>query len=422
MSSPSGGLARRVGLDRALAPSAPQLPRLWLDAGNAVAGLADEVGRAQAAAIYSVMGELGVRAANVAENEVRAGLDDVVGLAERHGVPLLSASLVHADADGGQPFPSHLVLPVGRRRLLGLRLGARRVVVVGLMRHLPELRGEIGGRPVRTRPPREALRGAMDEVAAERPHVVVVLAALSVPEIEDLVREHPGIDLVLGGLGDAPSERVLGQTLLLHPGSRGQRVVEVRLGDDEGRAQAPFRRMHVLDPRHPVDAAGLALEAATRRRVNDIWRQRAEEQALRPPVHQRPTHAGATACRACHVAEYLAWESTAHAGALATLARESADFDPTCLPCHVTGLGRPGGFRSSVETPELGGVQCEACHGPGLEHASSGGRAELTPRSGSAACVGCHDEANSPDFDFEVFWERVRHGTREPERGSPRPE
>lgn len=41
--------------------------------------------------------------------------------------------------------------------------------------------------------------------------------------------------------------------------------------------------------------------------------------------------------------------------------------DANCLPCHTTGYGKPGGFKSIEETPDLAGVQCEMCHGPHSE-------------------------------------------------------
>ena len=54
-------------------------------------------------------------------------------------------------------------------------------------------------------------------------------------------------------------------------------------------------------------------------------------------------------------------------------AKQKAGLDPQkdysgdgqCLQCHVTGFGKPGGFTSREETPDLLGVQCEMCHGPG---------------------------------------------------------
>jgi hypothetical protein len=42
--------------------------------------------------------------------------------------------------------------------------------------------------------------------------------------------------------------------------------------------------------------------------------------------------------------------------------------DAKCLKCHTTGYGKPGGFVSEAETPNLKGKQCEACHGPGSIH------------------------------------------------------
>ena len=45
--------------------------------------------------------------------------------------------------------------------------------------------------------------------------------------------------------------------------------------------------------------------------------------------------------------------------------------DATCLPCHTTGHGKPGGFTDLATTPDLSGVGCEMCHGAGGTYTQS---------------------------------------------------
>lgn len=88
-------------------------------------------------------------------------------------------------------------------------------------------------------------------------------------------------------------------------------------------------------------------------------------------------------CKMCHLKQYSSWEETKMARALEVLkpgqaveAKKKqgldpeADYtsDPECLQCHSTGYGKPGGFVSLEETPNLAGVGCESCHGPGSEY------------------------------------------------------
>jgi hypothetical protein len=92
-----------------------------------------------------------------------------------------------------------------------------------------------------------------------------------------------------------------------------------------------------------------------------------------------PAYVGAKKCRACHMRQYTTWAATKMAAAFDVLKpgaaaaaktkmkvdpRKDYTHDANCLGCHTTGFGKPGGFRSIEETPDLAGVQCESCHGP----------------------------------------------------------
>jgi hypothetical protein len=92
---------------------------------------------------------------------------------------------------------------------------------------------------------------------------------------------------------------------------------------------------------------------------------------------------GTKNCKKCHLKEFKSWDETKMAKAFDLLkpganaeAKKKAGLDPQkdytidteCLPCHTTGYGKPGGFVSLEQTPELVGVSCEMCHGAGGEY------------------------------------------------------
>lgn len=98
------------------------------------------------------------------------------------------------------------------------------------------------------------------------------------------------------------------------------------------------------------------------------------------PSPARAQYVGAKRCRPCHLPQTKSWEQTRMAKAFELLkpgvaveVKRAHNVDPdkdytndrNCLPCHVTGYEKRGGFVSLKTTPNLAGVQCEVCHGPG---------------------------------------------------------
>ena len=92
------------------------------------------------------------------------------------------------------------------------------------------------------------------------------------------------------------------------------------------------------------------------------------------------SYVGSKKCKMCHLKEWKSWSETTMATAFEVLKpgeradeKQAAGLDPqadyttdeTCLACHTTGFGSPGGFVDLATTPDLVGVGCEMCHGPG---------------------------------------------------------
>ena len=133
---------------------------------------------------------------------------------------------------------------------------------------------------------------------------------------------------------------------------------------------------------------------------------------------------GSSACRSCHGREYDIWSRSAHARAVESLRKEDKEGEATCLSCHVTGYGRPGGFPDGGRVrshEDLARVGCESCHGPGAQHVKDGGKhpagvVKLGDKCDSCVilqiCGACHDDANDPGFRFDVDRkiEMQRHG------------
>lgn len=157
-------------------------------------------------------------------------------------------------------------------------------------------------------------------------------------------------------------------------------------------------------------------------------------------------YVGAKKCKMCHMKQFKAWEATTMAGSFENLkagvkaeekkkAGLDADKDYThdkgCLKCHTTGYGKPTGFTSIEETPDLAGVQCEGCHGPGgtykdimkankeykLAEIKAAGL--ILPSEDEKGCMSCHG-ADSPfnekvdpkyKFDFKDRLEKTHEHT-----------
>ena len=147
-------------------------------------------------------------------------------------------------------------------------------------------------------------------------------------------------------------------------------------------------------------------------------------------------YVGSAKCEPCHQDDsYRVWRRSDHAKAWGSLAETSVPariYDPECVCCHVVGWNPEerypylSGFSNEKGniTLDLVNVGCENCHGPGEKHClvepeGAGTEDEreryraamrlTTDETGQRLCYTCHDLDNSPDFNFDEYWSKIKH-------------
>ncbi|OMH31805.1 multiheme c-type cytochrome [Motiliproteus sp. MSK22-1] len=203
-------------------------------------------------------------------------------------------------------------------------------------------------------------------------------------------------------------------TLILQPGSRGQRLGQLALNIN---AQGDLS-----DWSHQVIELSATVPDAPRLLswyddYNEALKVAFEEEMkLQQELSKGETpYVGEQVCATCHQSSHDRWQDSEHAKAFEDLEEVGKAYDPHCVSCHVVGYKKPGGFLSIELSSQLAGVQCENCHGQGQEHVKSAGQT-LTPNHGLAKeqiCTQCHVPEHSPKFDVTNYWPKILH-SKEP--------
>jgi hypothetical protein len=188
-------------------------------------------------------------------------------------------------------------------------------------------------------------------------------------------------------------------------------VGELRFNLDAKRhLSSPVARQLALDEKVGEDSLGVALVARSKL---DIAAANAQVKhapgAVADPAG--PKWAAYLVCTSCHQGVVDSWRRTPHAQSYDVLVKAGSQDDEDCLKCHVMGY-QDGGFKLPDAQPMFSPVQCESCHGPAVRHST----AKAAERAGTVVakpdakvCLKCHDRTQSPDFNFSVYWERIKH-------------
>ena len=387
-SNQSGGLPRRATY---LADLGKQSFVFAVDAGGAAGGKS-AYDRLKFEAILAGEQAMGVVAHNVGAAEAALGPDYLRQAARRH-VPFVSTNVMLSD---GQPLVDRIQL---------VQAAGRSVAILGV------LSPKFAAPGLRIDPPREAILQALQQ-SAGRCQAAIVLAYLPEEELLALAEGLPEVDVVVGGpTGQPLAPRHFGPTLALSATKQGKFLARL---DAPAEANGRWTGGIVeLSDRFADDPPQVANVAKFRKGLGDRDLAAAETAFgphLPPGAPKEFAVAGTKTCRDCHKPETAAWDKSRHARAWKSLEEHAAQTDPDCQRCHATGYGLPGGFVSLARSPDRFNVGCEDCHGPSREHVR-----EPKIHTGYFAqagnqCLACHDRENSPRFDFDVYWGKIKHG------------
>ena len=427
-----GGVARRFTLLRQLRELGWEL--LPIDVGNQVRryGRQAEIKYHRSLEALRAMDYVAV---GFGPDDVRLSVGDLIQEAAAESqdeAVYLSANVVLYEPD---------LMP----RFKSIEAGGMKIAITSLL-HPDSLKAKLG-EEIQVSQPVEAARNVMEEIRGTDPDFVVLMFFGDEETAQELVREVPGIDLLVVSGGDGeplyrPREiagsmsRSETPTRMIVTGNKGMYVGLVGI-DPEGKLQ--YARVPLT---HEFEDA-----PEMRRLMADYQRQLQEVGleglGLRPIQHPSgEKFVGSQVCGECHTDAYDIWLGTPHALATDHIVkppRERGDvarhFDPECLSCHVTGWHPQNyqpyesGYLSLQSGSHLTGNGCENCHGPGASHvAAERGDSDLSEdriaelrlsmrlplERAREQCLQCHDIDNSPDFHdpdaFEdIYWPQVEH-------------
>jgi len=255
----------------------------------------------------------------------------------------------------------------------------------------------------------KAVLSQLRQLEGETPPDLVVLLTHMKREKALAFLDVAGVDVIVNGhlekdtdLIDMLPVRKNGR-IFVQPGPRGQKMGELTVILDSEGEKSFAQKMVPLGSKVDLDPEMVQLYDRYNKEVEDMFFASLSARKGK----KKKVFATATACKTCHPNIHTIWEHSRHGHAYNTLRKINKAFDPECLACHVVGWNEPGGFVSEIDTPDLMNVQCEVCHGPALKHleAPAPGFGEKAKQ----ACKKCHVKNHSPRFNFDKYWDKIKH-------------
>ena len=345
-----GGLARLSGYIRGNRELKPYvLPYVLIDAGNSMDDDTPQ-GRLKATALLRSFDLMGYDAVAFFKRETAFPKEFFPALIEKYGTPVVSDN-------------------AGYRRAIPIERGYSKIKI--------------------SADPMDYAKDTLNILLTERP----------VSEVKSV----RGWDIIITSSGEILEEPVKANgTVIVSGYPKGKKLGILTLGiDGRGKMASVSHRWQPLGKEIKEDAKVRKILKDYDAMVAGLSRDEDRKAVSNSP------YLGAAGCAQCHQPFMESWKNTRHALAFGSLEKAGKSKDPECVKCHTVGFGEDGGFYSTSTTPALAGVQCESCHGQGRDHALDFTK-PLMPVT-EAVCLRCHTGGNSPEFDFPLYLERIKH-------------
>lgn len=433
-----GGLARRHALARHLSDKGWKLAKL--DVGNQIGRFGVQPAIKFGHAVQGLKA-IEYDAVGFGPDDLRLGFDLVPTLGEAPEM-FVSANVVVFDAGLAD-------------RLRIIEVGGKKIGVTSILGD--EYQDKLAVDGLTFKPSDEALAEVVPELEKANCDLVVLLAYSTIDDSKRLAQQFPIFDVVVtaGGAGEpnlVPEKIADTNAILVQVGTKGMYVGVIGMFDGEPRLR--YERVP-LEHRLTFDKDGLTdiKDSPEMLELLKTYQEHLKSAGLdglglTPVAHPSGnTFVGSRTCKECHEKQFNDWHDGVdgfpgyHAHATTSLIESERSikiprhYDPECLSCHVTGWNPQkyfpyeSGYLEEKQTL-LHGNGCENCHGPASEHVKLATMLrdktiELTAKEIEAKirrpvrltideaqenkCVECHDLDNSPDFDFDDYWERIQH-------------
>ncbi len=297
--------------------------------------------------------------------------------------------------------------------------------------------------------PTEALKAVLLQFKEANVNFRILLSQSTDEEIRKQASDFPELDIIVaadGKDGDLKPE-MIGPVRLLRVGEKGKTAGVIGLYPDDKIDPVRYELV-TLSPDYFTESEEMTdLMKTYQERLRDGQIVTADGPVGHP---SGATFVGVAKCAECHTKAFAVWKETPHAHAFESLDPANKrpgferlhdvarTFDPECISCHVTGwepeeyVRFRGGFLNEEFAADeserllqslMAGNQCENCHGPGSRHIEQieAGNQEAAAKemkvsleqAKNQTCGKCHDADNSPDFNFEKYWEDVKHSGKD---------